>query len=258
MQDQERHVIVGIDGSDHSRRALAWAVAKTNVFGPVTPVLAYSMQPLGDGLGMPSMYYEIDRIVKEDAEERLKATIDGFPGLAERARVVCRSPGPALVSALGRCRSARRRKPGTQRSGRDAVRVRRLVLRQTRVRPGRRHHRGDPGGTDDQPGGGRRRRLAELGRGVDVGASTCRSRRRGDRRRLLGPTTSSVNHPCPIRSWRRRQLRGSTEPSTKLWPPSGRNRWNSPCGPDLPSSPTFAGVTPASCCGTWREPPICW
>ncbi len=99
MQEQERQVVVGVDGSDHSRRALAWAVAKTDVLGPVTPVLAYSMQPLGDGLGMPSMYYEIDRIVKEDAEERLKATIEGFPGLAERARVMCRSAGPALVGA---------------------------------------------------------------------------------------------------------------------------------------------------------------
>lgn len=99
MQDQHRHVVVGVDGSDHAKRALAWAMAKTDVLGPVTPVLAYSMQPLGDGLGMPGMYVEIDRIVKEDAEERLKASIAEFPELTGRARVVCRSAGPALVGA---------------------------------------------------------------------------------------------------------------------------------------------------------------
>lgn len=99
MQGERHRVIVGVDGSDHAKRALAWAVAKTDLFGPVTPLLAYSMQPLGDGLGMPGMYYEIDRIVKEDAEARLTASIEDFPELVERARVVCRSAGPALVGA---------------------------------------------------------------------------------------------------------------------------------------------------------------
>ncbi len=99
MQNERREVIVGIDGSEHARRALAWAVAKTDVLGPITPVMAYAMQPLGDGLGMPAMYFEIDRVVKEDAEERIQATLEDFPAVADRARLVRHQAGPALVRA---------------------------------------------------------------------------------------------------------------------------------------------------------------
>ena len=99
MQDRKRKVVVGIDGSEHAKRALAWAVAKTDVFGPVTAVIAHPMRSIGDGLGMPDLYGEIDRTVQEEAAEQVRATIVEFPELAGRAMLARREPGPALVHA---------------------------------------------------------------------------------------------------------------------------------------------------------------
>ena len=99
MRDEPADVIVGVDGSEHARQALRWAVAKTEILGPIVPVLAYTMQPLGAGLGMADMYADVERIIAEDAEARLRATIEEFPHLTSRAKLVARHPGPALVSA---------------------------------------------------------------------------------------------------------------------------------------------------------------
>ncbi len=99
MPESQGHVVVGVDGSEHSKRALGWAVAKSEVLGPVTPVLAYTMQPLGGGFGMPSMYVDVERIVKEEAEDRLRTSIEDHPDLAGRARLVASAAGPALVRA---------------------------------------------------------------------------------------------------------------------------------------------------------------
>ncbi len=94
-----RQVVVGIDGSEHSRLALEWAVAKTPILGAVTPVLAYRVEPLGDGLGLPGFRNKLLRIMRTDAEAFMKEAIEGFPDVAERARIVVQAPGPALVAA---------------------------------------------------------------------------------------------------------------------------------------------------------------
>lgn len=99
MRDERGEVVVGVDGSENAKRALRWAVAKTKALGPITPLLAYTMQPLGDGLGMPGVYADIEQLVKEDAEHLLRSTIEEFPDLADRARLVRQQAGPALVNA---------------------------------------------------------------------------------------------------------------------------------------------------------------
>ncbi len=99
MNEQEHDVVVGIDGSDEARHALEWAMAKQELFGPVTPLLAYPITAFTNGVGIPSIEAEMVQAMQEAAEARMKIAVEGFPELAGRAMVVPSHPGSALVRA---------------------------------------------------------------------------------------------------------------------------------------------------------------
>lgn len=93
-------VVVGVDGSAGSARALDWALHKVDGLGPVLPVAAYHVEALGDGIGTPTLYQDLTELMAEDARNRLKSALSvTHPELLERSRVVRGYPGPALVRA---------------------------------------------------------------------------------------------------------------------------------------------------------------
>ncbi len=98
MNEESRSVVVGVDGSDGSRRALEWAVDKADNFGAVRTVTAFRMGPFGDGFGSSvSVPTHID-IYRDDAEFRLKNALDTVaPSLMDTAVIMESSAGPALV-----------------------------------------------------------------------------------------------------------------------------------------------------------------
>ncbi|MGI9594628.1 MAG: universal stress protein [Acidimicrobiales bacterium] len=94
----ERSVIVGVDGSSGSQRALDWAVDKADVFGPVSAVAAYHVEALGDGIGTPALYQDLSALLAEDARDRLATNLEpNHSDLLETSRIVRGHPGPALI-----------------------------------------------------------------------------------------------------------------------------------------------------------------
>ena len=97
-----RHMVVGLDGSPGSAHALRWALARTERFGPVTPVAAWQVPwwaLVGSPTGGPmppvddDVYAEQVQVV---AEQLLSHT---DPSLRRPLVVVQAPPGPALVEA---------------------------------------------------------------------------------------------------------------------------------------------------------------
>ncbi|MGH1491995.1 MAG: universal stress protein [Acidimicrobiales bacterium] len=92
------YVIVGVDGSEGSQRAIDWAINHSDTFGPVQPVAAYHVEALGDGVGTPSIYHDLTELMAEDARNQLTTSLEPYaPEVLDRGRVVRGYPGPALV-----------------------------------------------------------------------------------------------------------------------------------------------------------------
>lgn len=93
-------VIVGVDGSAGSQRALEWAANKTDVLGPIKGIGAYHVEPLGDGMGTPGLYTDLTGLLAEDAKNQLQRSLEAtHPDILARSEVVRGYPGPALVRA---------------------------------------------------------------------------------------------------------------------------------------------------------------
>lgn len=92
-------VVVGVDGSDPSRHALAWVQAKSDVLGPVTPLLAYQLDPVVDGSGLAYAYVELTEKMEEAAKTRLVNSLPEDEEITSRATLVTGHTGRSLVSA---------------------------------------------------------------------------------------------------------------------------------------------------------------
>lgn len=95
-------VVVGVDGSVGSLTALAWAVSKQAILGPITPIAAFHVETFVEGIGMGRAYADLTDAVRSGAEERLATAVAGCPpDIAKRSRVLQGHAGPALVE-IGR------------------------------------------------------------------------------------------------------------------------------------------------------------
>ena len=92
-------VLVGIDGSECSMRALDWAASKTATFGPVTALLAFSREPQIDGPTGSGLSGDLARLLRDEATVLLDRSLAHHPELRDRARVVEGRAGPCLIEA---------------------------------------------------------------------------------------------------------------------------------------------------------------
>lgn len=93
-------VIVGVDGSVGSLTALAWAVSKEAIFGPIIPLSTFHVETFVDGFGMGQAYADLSDAVRSGAEGRLATAVAGCsPDIVKRSRVLQGHAGPALVEA---------------------------------------------------------------------------------------------------------------------------------------------------------------
>ncbi|MGF1598016.1 MAG: universal stress protein [Acidimicrobiales bacterium] len=92
-------IVVGIDGSDGSAHALAWAAARTETFGPVRPVAAwrYPAWAMSDPMlgAPPAMAPDDFAAAASQRADELVATLGDIPH--EAAVVTRAAAGPALV-----------------------------------------------------------------------------------------------------------------------------------------------------------------
>jgi nucleotide-binding universal stress UspA family protein len=83
-------IIVGIDGSDHSRRALEWAVREAVIHQ--VPLTVLAVQQAGAGYWSSSVSYPGDRAVTEQAAKMAQAEVDSVLEQAD--------PGPGPRRSL--------------------------------------------------------------------------------------------------------------------------------------------------------------
>jgi len=101
VTNERRGILVGIDGGEPSRRALAWAAERTDRFGPVRPVHAWDYplavwapSPFGPGAAPP--WSEMEAAAKTAAAFCLES-LEGVPH--EEPEVFHGDAGPVLVEA---------------------------------------------------------------------------------------------------------------------------------------------------------------
>ena len=93
-------VIVGLDSTPGSRKALEWALDKADHFGPVRTVTAYRIGPFGDGFGTHTGVSPDIGIYREAAEQTVREILEDVdPTLGDDSLLVESSAGPALVEA---------------------------------------------------------------------------------------------------------------------------------------------------------------
>jgi nucleotide-binding universal stress UspA family protein len=88
-------IIVGIDGSDHSRRALEWAVREAVIHQ--VPLTVLAVQQAGAGYWSSSVSYPGDRAVTEQAAKMAQAEVDS---VLEQADPGPRRPPSVTVRAV--------------------------------------------------------------------------------------------------------------------------------------------------------------
>ena len=99
-------ITVGIDGSEHSRRALDWAVREAGLRGAPLTVLAVHQVASNHWTGNPEMYPAADQpateAIRQAAEDAVQKAVSqaGEPGPASvTVRAVSGLPAQELVSA---------------------------------------------------------------------------------------------------------------------------------------------------------------
>lgn len=93
-------VVVGLDSTPGSRKALDWALNKIDRFGPVKTVTAYRIGPFGDGFGTHTGVSPGLEIYREAAMQTVREVLEPVdPKLCDNALLVDSAAGPALVEA---------------------------------------------------------------------------------------------------------------------------------------------------------------
>jgi nucleotide-binding universal stress UspA family protein len=99
MPGEERRIVVGVDGSPPSDRALAWAVAEARRSGAPLHLVSAWMFPMALGYAFTSTVKEV-RQNAQDVIDRAMAKVDELaPGVTVTGETTEQTPGPALVAA---------------------------------------------------------------------------------------------------------------------------------------------------------------
>ncbi|MGB5759024.1 MAG: universal stress protein [Acidimicrobiales bacterium] len=93
-------VVVGVDGSPGSRRALEWALNKRDRLGRIKPVITFHAGPFSDGFGTITGVKPEGQPYRDEAFAAMSEVLEAIdPHLREQAEVIQHWPGPGLVEA---------------------------------------------------------------------------------------------------------------------------------------------------------------
>jgi nucleotide-binding universal stress UspA family protein len=100
VEAQERRIVVGVDGSESSVRALAWAAGQAELTGSVVEAIATWQWPssFGFGLVVPEGWSPADDAQKV-LDDAIEQVAPAHPGLTIRTRIAEGHPAPVLVEA---------------------------------------------------------------------------------------------------------------------------------------------------------------
>ncbi|MDH3678956.1 MAG: universal stress protein [Acidimicrobiia bacterium] len=103
MGENDGYMVVGLDGSSGSARALRWAQAHVEVFGTIQPVASWqypwwAMTPTAPGSPLPPS----DSEFHDDAERKLTQMVERVPPADLREPLVVHGPAGQTLVDLGR------------------------------------------------------------------------------------------------------------------------------------------------------------
>jgi nucleotide-binding universal stress UspA family protein len=97
--DSQERVIVGIDGSDQSTKALEWAAAYAQAKGATVAALTAWMVPSSNAFYVSGEAWDMEETSTKVAEEQLAGLRAKFPDLDIPLEVVHAHPAQAMVDA---------------------------------------------------------------------------------------------------------------------------------------------------------------
>ena len=95
----QRFVVVGIDGSEASVRALDWAITQAQQRGAVLDIVTAWMFPMALGYAFTTTVNEVRNKARSLVDEAISYVTEVAPDVVVRGETIEQSPGPALVKA---------------------------------------------------------------------------------------------------------------------------------------------------------------
>ncbi|HXP33007.1 MAG TPA: universal stress protein [Acidimicrobiales bacterium] len=99
MADAERRIVVGVDGSESSRRALAWAVAEAQRAGGSLRLVSAWMFPMALGYAFTTTVHDVHQAAQEVVDRAAAHVAEVAPGIPVSGETAEQPAGPALVAA---------------------------------------------------------------------------------------------------------------------------------------------------------------
>ncbi len=99
MADPQRRIVVGVDGSPASERALDWAVAEAQRTGGSLHVVCAWVFPMALGYAFTTTVHDVRQAAQDVVDRALTRVAELAPGLAVTGETTEQLPAPALVAA---------------------------------------------------------------------------------------------------------------------------------------------------------------
>jgi nucleotide-binding universal stress UspA family protein len=94
-----RRIVVGVDGSPHSGRALDWAIAEARRTGNTLQLVGAWLFPMALGYAFTTTVHEVSDAARDTVDRAVAHVADVAPELTVTGETTEQPPGPALVAA---------------------------------------------------------------------------------------------------------------------------------------------------------------
>ena len=95
----QHRIVVGIDGSRESARALEWAITQAQQSGAILEIVTVWMFPMAIGYAFTTTVDDVRHKARSLVDEAVSHVRDVAPDVVVRGEATEQSPGPALVKA---------------------------------------------------------------------------------------------------------------------------------------------------------------
>jgi len=99
MTDAERRIVVGVDGSRASERALDWAIVEAQRSGDTLRLVSAWMFPMALGYAFTTTVNEVREAAQDILDRATAHVAEVAPDVTVSSETTEQPPGPALVAA---------------------------------------------------------------------------------------------------------------------------------------------------------------